>query len=189
MTHPYLAEYELGQSKPDKRGKREAPARARNPRSFCRAHLETLAPGGRAAVVLPDGILNNPSNDYVREFVMANFQVLAVVSLPASAFAHYGAGVKASVVFLRKRADGETPSDDEATFMAAPERIGYDATGRETTNNCPASSLPTATSRRTRPRSWHERPCRATAAPDSPSAAATFTPARRQLRLRPTVAD
>ena len=57
-----------------------------------------------------------------------------MVSLPQTAFAHYGAGVKASVVFLRKRAEGEKPDDDEAIFMAVPEFIGYDATGRQCTS-------------------------------------------------------
>ncbi|MBB4660454.1 hypothetical protein [Conexibacter arvalis] len=37
----------------------------------------------------------------MREFILEHFQLLAVVSLPASAFAHYGAGVKASIVFVR----------------------------------------------------------------------------------------
>jgi len=45
--------------------------------------------------------------------------------------------VKASIVFLRKRADAERPSDDEVIFMAAPSRIGYDATGRKTLNDLP----------------------------------------------------
>ena len=40
--------------------------------------------------------------------------------------------MKASVVFLRKRADDETPNDDEPIFMAVAENIGYDATGRKT---------------------------------------------------------
>jgi type I restriction enzyme M protein len=56
------------------------------------------------------------------------------VSLPQTAFSHYGAGVKASLVFLRKRAEGEKPDDNEAVFMAAPEFIGYDATGRQCAN-------------------------------------------------------
>jgi type I restriction enzyme M protein len=55
-----------------------------------------------------------------------------VVSLPQEAFQHSGAGVKASVVFVRKRAEDEQPDDDEAIFMAAPANIGYDATGRKT---------------------------------------------------------
>jgi len=69
---------------------------------------------------------------YVRDFILEKFQLLAVVSLPQCAFAHFGAGVKASVIFVRKRSDNEKPNGDEVIFMAAPELIGYDATGRKT---------------------------------------------------------
>jgi len=55
-----------------------------------------------------------------------------VVSLPQHAFAHFGAGVKASIIFVRKRNTTEKPDENEAIFMAAPELIGYDATGRKT---------------------------------------------------------
>jgi type I restriction enzyme M protein len=92
-----------------------------------------LKPGtGRAAIVVPDGILTNSSLQGVRNWVMEHFQILAVVSLPQFAFAHYDAGVKASILFLRRRAEGETPRDNEAIFMAQAENIGYDATGRKT---------------------------------------------------------
>ena len=67
-----------------------------------------LKPGsGRAAVVLPDGILTNSSLEGVRHWILERFQLLAVVSLPQFAFAHYDAGVKASIVFLRRLDDGE----------------------------------------------------------------------------------
>ena len=92
-----------------------------------------LKPGtGRAAVVLPDGILTNSSLQGVRHWILSHFQILAVVSLPQIAFSHYDAGVKASIVFLRRLADSETPNDDDAIFMALAENIGYDATGRKT---------------------------------------------------------
>ena len=68
----------------------------------------------------------------MRDWLLERFKVLAVVSLPQFAFAHYGAGVKSSVVFLEKRQLGEQASDDEAIFMAMAENIGYDATGRTT---------------------------------------------------------
>jgi type I restriction enzyme M protein len=100
---------------------------------FCERVWHFLKPGtGRAAIVLPDGILTNSSLQGVRDWLLARFQLLAVVSLPQEAFQHSGAGVKASVVFLRKRAEDEAPDDDEAIFMAAPANIGYDATGRKT---------------------------------------------------------
>lgn len=92
-----------------------------------------LKPGtGRVAIVLPDGVLTNSSLQGVRDWVLAHFQLLAVVSLPQFAFAHYDAGVKASLVFLRRLKDGESVSDSEPIFMALAENIGYDATGRKT---------------------------------------------------------
>jgi type I restriction enzyme M protein len=92
-----------------------------------------LKPGkGRAAVIVPDGILTNASLQGVRDWLMERFQILGVVSLPQFAFQHYDAGVKASIIFLRKRAEDERPDDDEAIFMAQAENIGYDATGRTT---------------------------------------------------------
>lgn len=100
---------------------------------FCERVWQFLKPGtGRAAIVLPDGILTNSSLQGVRDWLLERFQLLAVVSLPQEAFQHSGAGVKASVVFVRKRAEDEQPDDDEAIFMAAPANIGYDATGRKT---------------------------------------------------------
>ena len=97
------------------------------------AFVRFLKPGtGKAAIVLPDGILTNSSSQYVRDFILERFQLLAVVSLPQCAFAHFGAGVKASIIFVRKRGNDEVANNEEAIFMAAPELIGYDATGRKT---------------------------------------------------------
>ena len=66
---------------------------------------------------------------------LERFQLLAVVSLPQCAFAHFGAGVKASIIFVRKRGNDEVANNEEAIFMAAPELIGYDATGRKPSRN------------------------------------------------------
>ncbi|WP_009630870.1 restriction endonuclease subunit M [Synechocystis sp. PCC 7509] len=94
-----------------------------------------LKPGeGRAAIVLPDGILTNSSLQGVRNWMLSHFQILAVVSLPQFAFAYYDAGVKASIIFLRRLQDGETVPNDAPIFMALAENIGYDATGRKTFN-------------------------------------------------------
>ena len=57
---------------------------------------------GELAIILPDGILNNSSLQYVRDYIEGHFQIFAVVSLPQTAFSHYGAGVKPSILFLRK---------------------------------------------------------------------------------------
>ena len=92
-----------------------------------------LKPGtGRSAVILPDSVLANSSLKGVRYWLLNNFQLLAVVSLPSFAFSHYDAGVKVSIVFLRRLADGEAVSDSAPIFMALAENIGYDGTGRKT---------------------------------------------------------
>lgn len=57
---------------------------------------------GYLAIVVPDGILTNSSSQYVRDWLIEKFRVLAVVSLPQHTFAHVKAGVKSSVLFLKK---------------------------------------------------------------------------------------
>lgn len=134
---PYLSDYELG-NQATKSGKTRSRKNQKTEILFIERIHQFLKPGtGRAAVVLPDGILTNSSLQYVRDFLFERFQLLAVVSLPQTAFTSYGAGVKASLVFLRSRAVDEKPDDSEAIFMAAPEKIGYDATGRECENQLP----------------------------------------------------
>lgn len=61
-----------------------------------------LNEGGFLAVVLPDGVLTNSSMQYVRDNIEEWFRIVAVVSLPQTAFTNTGAGVKSSVLFLRK---------------------------------------------------------------------------------------
>ncbi|MBM4447366.1 MAG: restriction endonuclease subunit M [Chloroflexi bacterium] len=134
---PYLTDFELGKQK-DANGKLKPRKNQKTEILFIERVHQFLRPGtGRAAIVLPDGILTNSSLQYVRDFLLERFQLLAVVSLPQTAFSHFGAGVKASLVFLRRRAENEIPKDDEAIFMAAPEKIGYDATGRPCENQLP----------------------------------------------------
>lgn len=62
---------------------------------------------GKLAIILPDGILNNSSLQYVRDYIEGHFQILAVISLPQIAFSHYGAGVKPSILFLQKFSEAE----------------------------------------------------------------------------------
>ena len=148
----YLEQYDLRhyigksavQAKPDESAQSEQDAKQGAKAVKARTSIKTeilflervhsfLKPGtGRAAVVLPDGVLTNSSLQGVRNWLLAHFQLLAVVSLPQFAFQHYDAGVKASIVFLRCLESSETVSDDEPIFMALADNIGYDATGRKT---------------------------------------------------------
>lgn len=104
---------------------------------FIERCLDLLKTGGRMGIVLPDGILTNSSLQYVRDFIERNAKILAVISLPQSAFVPAGAGVKASLLFLKKKSyDGEDLGD-YPIFMVIAGHIGYDATGRPDKNELP----------------------------------------------------
>lgn len=61
-----------------------------------------LCDGGYLAVVIPDGILTNSTSQYVRDWIIEKFRIMAVVSLPQHTFSHVKAGVKSSILFLKK---------------------------------------------------------------------------------------
>ena len=69
---------------------------------FIEQDYKFLKEGGILAIVLPDGILTNSSMQYVRTQLEDWFRIVAVVSMPQTAFAANGAGVKSSVLFLKK---------------------------------------------------------------------------------------
>lgn len=72
-----------------------------------------LAPGGRCAVVVPEGLLFGSSGAHVdlRKKLVTEFDLLAVVSLPAGVFKPY-AGVKTAVLVFRK------PTSDTAKRLS-----------------------------------------------------------------------
>jgi N-6 DNA methylase len=61
-----------------------------------------LREGGLLAIVIPDGVLTNSSSQFVRDWLIERFRILSVVSLPQHTFSHVKAGVKSSILFLRK---------------------------------------------------------------------------------------
>lgn len=66
-----------------------------------------LTAGGYLAIVVPDGVLTNSSMQYVRDYISDTFRIVAVISMPQTAFSANGAGVKSSVIFLKKYSASE----------------------------------------------------------------------------------
>ena len=106
-------------------------------------HLRRLKPGGRLLIVLPDGVLCNSSDRYVREYIMGKKDeatgqfhggkaiVKAVISLPSDTFKLSGTGAKTSILYLQKRQarkDDSHKFQDEPqpdVFMAVADTLGY----------------------------------------------------------------
>jgi type I restriction enzyme M protein len=72
---------------------------------FIEQCFEFLRAGGFLAIVIPDGVLTNSTLQYVRDWIAEHFRIVAIISLPQTAFSATGAGVKSSVIFLRKYDD------------------------------------------------------------------------------------
>lgn len=87
---------------------------------FIERNLEFLKEGDLLGIVLPDGILGNPSLEYVREFILNNAKIKAVISISEDAFKPSGAGVKSSLIFLEK--NKKTDKSDYSIFMAEVEK-------------------------------------------------------------------
>ncbi|MBQ6204896.1 MAG: restriction endonuclease subunit M [Prevotella sp.] len=108
----YLKNYQLGKKEEDWLAVKAQPKSTRDSQStevlFIEQDYKFLKEGGYLAIVLPDGILTNSSMQYVRTQIEDWFRIVAVVSMPQTAFAANGAGVKSSVLFLRKWKNEET---------------------------------------------------------------------------------
>ena len=108
----YLKTYQLGKKEEDWLAVKALPENTRDGQStevlFIEQDYKFLKEGGYLAIVLPDGILTNSSMQYVRNQIEDWFRIVAVVSMPQTAFAANGAGVKSSVLILRKWKKEET---------------------------------------------------------------------------------
>ena len=103
---------------------------------FIERNLDFLKPGGRMAIVLPQGRFNNTSDKYIREFIAEHARILAVVGLDINTFKPH-TGTKTSVLFVQKWNDdpNEGPlcdkkkAGDYSIFFAVSKKGGKDSSG------------------------------------------------------------
>lgn len=97
-----LQQYDL--AKPAlKRAKDKTPKEERDV-LFIERIIKMLRPGGRAAIVLPQGKFNNSSLAFIREWILRKARLLAVVGLHGNSFKPH-TGTKTSVLFVQKYTD------------------------------------------------------------------------------------
>jgi len=96
---------------------------------FIERNLNFLKDGGRMAIVLPQGIFNNTSQERIREFISKKARILGVVSLHLNTFKPH-TGTKTSVLFLQKWDEKLCPKkEDYPIFMAISKKGGKDNSG------------------------------------------------------------
>ena len=112
-----------------KRGKRTVSGMKRDI-LFLERCLDLLKPGGRMAIVLPQGNLNNLGTRGLRDYIAKRARLLAVVGMPYNTFKPF-TNTKTSVVFVQKWGGvAGDPIEDYDVFMAVSQKSGKDNSGR-----------------------------------------------------------
>lgn len=88
---------------------------------------------GRIAMVMPNGILNNPALWYVRQWLLTNTQLLAVVDVARELFQPRN-DTQTSIVLARRltaqeRERAQRQQLEYPLFMAVAEKVGHDKRG------------------------------------------------------------
>lgn len=98
---------------------------------FIERNLNFLKPGGRMAVILPQGRFNNSSDKYIRDYIAERCRILAVVGLHGNVFKPH-TGTKTSVLFVQKWDDELCPKkDDYPIFFATMQKPSKDNSGEK----------------------------------------------------------
>ena len=103
---------------------------------FIERNLDFLKPGGRMAVVLPQGRFNNATDKRVRQYLMERCRILAVVGLHPNTFKPH-TGTKTSMLFVQKWNDDPKvgplcpPRDDYPIFFATQQQPSKDNSGQK----------------------------------------------------------
>lgn len=91
---------------------------------FVQRYYDLLKPNGEMLIVLDDTVLNGATHQKVREWLLSNFVLLGVHSMPFNAFFKAKANIKTSVLHLRKKSD--VSEKQGYVFMSISNNIGHD---------------------------------------------------------------
>ena len=141
-----LVHYDLARPALKRAGDDKAPKEERDV-LFIERILKMLRPGGRAAIVLPQGKFNNSSLAFIREWILKKARLLAVVGLHPNTFKPH-TGTKTSVLFVQKYTDQQLADIARVHDVAAKDCPAYEAEiqalldGQE--NDVPEEAIPEA---------------------------------------------
>lgn len=96
--------------------------------------IRLLKPGGRMAIVIPEGILSNKKDRHIREYICNNCDVKAVIRLPQDAFKMSKGAACTSILYAIKK-PAESAGKQREVFFSRAQNIGISPSGRQTHKN------------------------------------------------------
>ncbi len=99
---------------------------------FIEMIIKLLRVGGRAGLVLPAGVFNNPSMKPLRGYIRKNAKITALIGLPHLAFQISGANNEGHLLFIEKV---ESVPADYPIFIDWAGEVGIDSVGKKTDRN------------------------------------------------------
>ncbi|MBW1650783.1 MAG: N-6 DNA methylase [Deltaproteobacteria bacterium] len=125
-----LSQYELGHYWNNKNQSWTTTDKLRNKQPpqilFIERIIQFLKEGGRAGIVLPEGIFGNPSDRYIWEYIKKYASIIGIVSLSQETF-QPSTHTKTSVVFLEK-----IKQNRKNIFFAIAKSVGHNKNGKAT---------------------------------------------------------
>jgi len=99
---------------------------------FIEMIIKLLRVGGRAGIVLPAGVFNNPSMKPLRDYIRNNAKITALIGLPHIAFQISGANNEGHLLFVEKV---DSVPKDYPIFIDWAGQVGIDSVGKKTERN------------------------------------------------------
>jgi type I restriction enzyme M protein len=94
---------------------------------FLELAMKLMSAGGIVGTVIPDGVLQNSSSKFVRDWLLTKAHLISVISCPTVTFVPYGTGVKTSLITMQKKPNRSTSF---YTYMGISNSVGYDPRGK-----------------------------------------------------------
>lgn len=86
---------------------------------FLERFVDLCKQGGKVCIILPEGIFANTSLRHVREWLIKNFTIHAIIGLPRDTFKAVGTTAKTAILYLEKK----PPQENHEVFLAEISRI------------------------------------------------------------------
>ncbi len=95
---------------------------------FIERCAQLLKVGGKIGIVLPDGIYGNDKLGYIRDYILRNFSILAIIDVPSETF-QPNTSTKTTIMIAIKKNPEDIVDVNHKIFMAVCDTCGHDRRG------------------------------------------------------------